>query len=153
MVSNKKLGTGFEDFFEKLCHKQGIGCLKIWDGARRVGLPTGGVRLIPMKNACDFLVTYQGKTALIDSKTRGTGSTFPHSLINPDQVRMMKPMVLAGNVGGYIVYYRAYGKLVFYSVDVLEGVNPMDGLKLSDGVELGLIEDCDLRKIWNSQTL
>lgn len=148
MPSNKSIGTSFEQLFETLCHRQGIAVLRIHDGCRRVG-SAHGVRLIPMKNACDYVLTYQGKTALIDSKTRGTGQSFPHSLINPDQVRLMKPMALAGNRAGYVVYFRAYAKLVFYSLDILEGAEPMNGLKIKDGVELGQIDESDLKLIWS----
>lgn len=133
-------GRQFELIFLKSGARQGIGILRIPDGCKRVGKS-----LVPVKTPCDFILLMDGKCALIDTKTQGSGHTFPRANINLNQVSEMNSMVHYGALGGYVCWFRDINKVVFYNCEILS--NTSEGLHSDRGVYLGPIESMDLRML------
>ena len=139
-MNSKQIGNEFENLFKKIGGMRGIGCLRINDGFRRIG---GG--FIPVKNACDWVLFYHSFSALIDTKTQESGKSFAKGHVDFDQIHAMLPYSLDHNVvTGYVVYFRNENKVVFFSCKQLL----LDQRSIDDGILLGPIEDCDIRKIW-----
>lgn len=113
MGSNAKIGRSFETIFERLVQSQRIAITRIPDGCRRVGK----VSLIQMPTPWDWVLSYNGKTALIDTKT--TLGTFPHSKITDHQIKAMIEHVVHGAKAGYVIWFRQTDHIVFIAASLL----------------------------------
>lgn len=144
-LSPKAIGTQFESLFEKICRMNRIGVLRIHDGFKRIG---GG--FIPVRNSCDWVLFYEGKTALVDTKTQEKGQTFAAGHVDAEQINKMHPFALDHNVTcGYVVYFRNEGCVIFLpTATILE-----DRRNIDDGIYLGKIEDCKVKRIFDGPTL
>ena len=140
MSNAKNLGNDFEVAFKHMCHISGVAVSQIYDGFIRVG--AGG--LLPKKQACDFVLSFNGKTALVDCKTQGEGFTFAKSHVDQDQLDKMRSHHSHGTITGYIVYFRTAQKVVFFSTTALE----KDLRSIEDGMFLGPLIQCDIKKIF-----
>lgn len=143
-LSSKKIGNSFEDLFKRAAQHQGFGILRIEDGCRRIGLK----KLIPVKQACDFVLVNRGLCAFIDTKTQGDGKTFPRANINLDQVNAIDGMCYHGATGGYVVWFRDINKVIFFDYELLK--NAQAGIPYGDGVDLGSFENFTLQRIYES---
>ena len=139
----KHAGNQFEALFERACQRQGLGILRIADGCRRLTQK----KLIPVKQPCDWILAWNNKMALIDTKTLGYGN-FTASHVNHNQVDKMAVMSQFGVIGGFITWFRDKNKLSFFSVDQLHNLEPESSLKPEDGIDLGQIEDPQIKKIF-----
>ncbi len=137
----KVSGNQFEALFHRAAIRQSIGILRIPDGCRRVGLK----KLIPVKTPADFVLVHNSKCAFIDTKTQGSGSTFPLANINMNQVHAMASMVQHGAIGGYVVWFRNINEVVFFDCEILK--NAEEGIHCTRGFPLGSIEEMNLVKL------
>lgn len=140
MIS-KREGNQFERLFYRSAIRQCFGILQIPDGCKRVGLK----KLIPVKTPCDFVLASKGRGILIDTKTQGTGLTFPKANINLSQVHSICSMKEHGFYGGYIVWLRSINKVVFYDCEILRTAT--EGLHWELGIYLGPIENIVLERL------
>lgn len=144
MGDQKNLGNDFESALEKLCHSQGITVSRIHDGFKR----TGAGSLIAQKQPCDFVWSTPGpKSAMIDAKTQGSGKTFNKSHVDEDQLKAMWPHRENGVPCGYVVWFRDQQQLVFFDVYQLK----QDKRHINDGLLLGHLVSCDLKKIFTCE--
>lgn len=104
----KRVGEFFEDIFQSSCMKNRIVCTRIPDGCRRIGPQ----RLIQVKTPWDFVITYGGKSAFIDTKTHDD-KCFRHSFIEKHQVEEMVKHVFQGGIGGYVIWLREIDSVFF----------------------------------------
>lgn len=109
----KRNGQNFEMRFMAACNRYGVSATRIPDGCRRVGAR----QLIPVKSPFDFVLSYQGKSAMIDTKSYS--DKMPHSGINEDQVRSMLGHELQGSIAGYVIYLREEDVMVFTPASAL----------------------------------
>lgn len=146
-MNSKREGNQFERLFERIAHMQGIAILRIADGCRRV---PGFKKIIPTKQPCDWILGYQGKAAVIDTKKQEKGNTFSHQKLDPNQIAKMMEMYRQGIIGGYVIYQRSQNRLVFVHVLTLFNCLKMGlSVKLTEQVtELGSLENCDLKGIF-----
>lgn len=129
-----KIGASFEGKFKTLCDLASIIATRMPDGCRVVGMN----KLIRVKTPWDWILSYQSKTALIDTKTTEE-KTFRHSLIESHQVCEMMRHSEAGVVAGYVVEFRELNKIVFYScaqlyplMNVRGSLTPEQGVALNN---------------------
>lgn len=142
----KVAGNQFEKLFERASIRQGLGTLRIPDGCKRIPW-SHGMKLIPVKTPCDWVIVSKGRTALIDTKTMGKGETFPQSLINFDQISSMKRMQEHGAICGYIVWYRSPNRVVFLKLRDLFACPK--GSSVQNEVVLGSIEESNIAGIFD----
>lgn len=103
----KRNGQAFEARFMASCQIYGVCATRIPDGCRRVGAR----QLIPVKSPFDFVLSYLGRSAMIDTKSYV--DRMPHSDINPDQVRAMLGHEAQGALAGYVIYLRESDVMLF----------------------------------------
>lgn len=145
-ISNKRQGNQWEHLFERSALRRGIAITRIHDGCRRVGR----AKLIPMRQICDWICTYQKTTLLLDTKTVESGETFAYSHVNFDQINGIMLHVLEGAQGGYVVYFRDVNKIVFFHALKLKELLPRSSLSIDQGEFLGCLEDNDLRRMFGT---
>lgn len=94
-----------------MCNRtQGLAITRFPDGCKVVG-PN---QIVQVKTPWDWVITYNSRTALIDTKTT-EGDTFPHSKIEPHQVKEMYSHSIAGNTTGYVIWFRKSDEVYFAS--------------------------------------
>ena len=106
-------GAGFESIFESACRFQGIACTEIPDGCRQLG----HYRVIRVKTPWDFVVSLNGKTALIDTKT--CLDNFANSQIDQNQVTKMMEHCRQRVIAGYVVWTRRTDSVFFLRAEYL----------------------------------
>lgn len=142
-ISNKRQGTQWELLFQRMAFRENIAIVRIEDGCRRVGLK----KIIPVKQMCDYILSCNNRTAIIDTKTTDA-KTFPYSKINPDQVKKMHYLADQGTIAGYVVWFRELDKIVFYSTRDLLDIQEQESLEPCDGTILGSLADSVLLRIF-----
>jgi penicillin-binding protein-related factor A (putative recombinase) len=113
MGSSVEIGKSFEDQFFRLALNKRMAVTRIPDGCKR-----GGKLLFPVKTPWDFVLSFGGKTALIDTKT-SKDETFAHSKITIHQVTEMGFHVAQMCVAGYVIWFRHTDQVIFISAPVL----------------------------------
>jgi len=111
----KAFGDLFESMFKYTCHKLGIAITVIPPGCKSMG----GTRIIRVKSPFDWICTYQGKTALIDTKTC-IGNAFPHSQISDHQIHELVHHQISGAIAGYVIWLRKSDRIIFLDALTLE---------------------------------
>src|SRR3954467_8667995 len=108
----KSFGDSFEQLFFLVCNRtRGLAITRFPDGCKVVG----NNKLGRVKTPWDWVVSYNGKTALIDTKTTASNS-FPHSKIEHHQVKEMSSQSLAGMAAaGYVIWFRQSDGVYFAS--------------------------------------
>lgn len=144
-MKSKVIGNIFEQLFFRSAATQGIGILRIPDGCKRIPSKMG-VKMIPVKTPCDYVVMHEGKCLLVDTKTQGGGQTFPKANINTNQVMSMNYMANHGALGGYICWFREIDRVIFYPSELLRLAE--SGLHWEDGLYLGPIEEINIKLIF-----
>lgn len=114
-------GALFESMFETFCKKSQVAVTRFPNGCKRLS-PT---KLLPMKTPCDWIISYDSKTALIDTKTCET--SFPHSHILPHQVNEMEHHEIAGAFAGYVIWYRTKDQIFFVPASTLNTLRQTRG--------------------------
>lgn len=141
-VKPAQVGSLFEQLFFRAAVHNKIGILRIPNGCKSLGLK----KIIRIKSPCDFVLAHKGRCALIDTKSQGTGLTFPKANINMHQVMSINYMVNHGAVGGYIVFFREIDLVVFFDSEQLRTAE--SGLGFGKGLNLGSIDELNLKRIF-----
>lgn len=148
-LSSKRQGNQFEQLFIRAAIRQDVAILRIYDGCIRAGLK----KLIPTKQPCDFILANNGKTALIDTKTQASGSTFGHAKLDTNQIKSMHRLYEKGTLGGYVIWNRAINKVIFANVkDLFECLHSGESFKLENGLEMGTIEEINFKALFEQTT-
>lgn len=114
----KAFGDLFEDLFFNLCARiPGMAITRFPDGCRIVGRN----KVVRVKTMCDWILTYGGVTAMIDTKTT-EGDSFPHSKIEPHQIMEMLKHSQSGAKSGYVIWMRKSDDIIFCSSLLLSGL-------------------------------
>lgn len=117
-MKQKAFGDLFEELFFLSCQRvQGMAISRFPDGCKVVG----GNKIIRVKTMCDWILTYGGVTALIDTKTTADDS-FPFSKIEPHQVDEMLRHSQSGAKSGYVIWLRKSDDVLFCSSLMLSGL-------------------------------
>lgn len=98
--------------FQHQCKAEGIAITRIPDGCRTLG-PR---KLIRVKSPFDWILSLNGRAALIDTKTT-QGDTFPNSKIDACQVGEM--LNHAPVLSGYVVRFERLAILAFIPATIL----------------------------------
>lgn len=123
----------FGDLFERLFHLQcartrGIAVTRFPDGCKVLRQN----KIVRVKTPWDWVVSFNGKTALIDTKTT-EGDSFPHSKIEDHQIREMVTHSEAGNnTTGYVIWFRKSDGVYFASSLLLNNLLKVRGSLKTD---------------------
>lgn len=94
-------GKAFEHILEDAANRKFMGCTRVPNSCRRVSAK----KLIQIKSPFDFLLSYRGKTALVDAKSTGS-DTFNNSAICQHQLDEFQKHHINSVLTGYVVYLR-----------------------------------------------
>lgn len=147
-VLAKQNGSSFENMFKTRCAYLKVACTRIPDSCRRVG--SGPRDLQQIKSPFDYIISYQGRAAIIDTKTTAAAS-FGKTLIAEHQVEELVQHERQGVSSGYVIHLRKVSRVVFISAATLINAtkNPETMNLDHDGViDLGSLFDFDVRKIF-----
>ena len=108
-MSRKRQAFGdlFETVFLRTCRGNGVAITRIPDGCKQVGK-----RIIRVKTPWDWALSYNGRSAFIDTKTVDKVS-FAYSSVTDHQVRALHTHEAAGAVAGYVIWFRPSDQVVF----------------------------------------
>ena len=143
---SKKIGNGFENLFEAESIRSGIKTVRVPDGCRRIPHP-GGVRLIPVKSPFDFILSYNGRAAFVDTKSIGA-KYFSHNKITEHQMQALLCLERDGHVAGYVVNFDHWKQVVFFPASRLNLTDPNNSMRVEDGVPLGSVFQLRLRNLF-----
>lgn len=101
-------GGSFENQFSNCCATSGITVTRIPDSCRQVS----SQRMIRIRSPFDWILTYRGLTALIDTKTTQE-STFAHSAIDWDQIEDLYAHEARGAIAGYVIALQEANRVIF----------------------------------------
>lgn len=107
-------GRAFEQIFQNRCHMLGVAVTRIPDGCRVAGRG----KLIRVKSDFDWVLTYNRRSAMIDSKTTGKAA-FSHSDIDERQVLALCRHEQAGAHAGYVIHLREIDRVIFIGAEWL----------------------------------
>ena len=109
-----------------------------------------GNKIIRIKTPFDWVLTFGGVTALIDTKTTNLDS-FPHSKIEAHQVAEMLAHSQSGAKAGYVIWFRKTDDLFFLSALTLSQLlNKRGSIKCKDEISnyLGKSKDFKAKMIF-----
>lgn len=109
-------GDSFENAFIRACQRYSIVWTRMPLGCKRIG--RGPRDLIQIKTAFDFILSYQGQTALIDTKSIA-GSRFKPSQITTHQLSELMAHEGAGTPSGYVIWMRALDEVLYVKAELL----------------------------------
>lgn len=115
-------GDLFERFFQFGTKRRGIVTTRFPNGCKRISAS----RVIEVKTPFDWILSYQGKTALIDTKTCA-GKSFRHSSVEQHQISTLYSHELAGTLSGYVVWLRETDVIFFLPASVLSTLQGLRG--------------------------
>jgi penicillin-binding protein-related factor A (putative recombinase) len=114
-AKQQAFGDLFEQMFFNYCSRiPRLAITRFPNGCRTVGKN----KVIRVKTPWDWVITYGGVTALIDTKTTD-GENFPFSKIENHQVEEMIMHEHCGAKSGYIIWFRKSDDIVFVSSNML----------------------------------
>lgn len=125
----QSLGDDFEKLFSDTCRfTRGFAITRFPSACKVVR----GGELVQIKAPWDWVVSYKGKTALIDTKTT-EGDTFPHSKITSHQVEELYAHSIAGATAtGYVIWFRKSDGVYFASSLILNNLLNVRGSLKTD---------------------
>lgn len=127
------VGKRFESEFQQIAGWQGIAITRIPDGCKVLG----GGKIIRVKSPFDWVLTKDGKTALIDTKTT-LDKNFKHGKIDLAQLAALYDQQFRGAIAGYVVQFRSLKTVKFFSAGTLKAaVASKSNLVPADGVTIG----------------
>lgn len=146
-IKSQAFGVLFESLFETACKARGVHVTRIPDGCRSVGK-----KIIRVRTPWDWVLSYEGKTALIDTKTV-SGRKFSYSGIVDHQMNELCYHAEQGTLGGYIIWLRQTDEVLFVrSNHLLKSYGQRGSFGLGDlkSDVLGYLRDrtFDIRKIF-----
>lgn len=136
-------GADFEAIFDWACTSQGIAITRIPDGCKQ--LPN---KLIRVKSPFDWVLSYNNKTAIIDTKTIDNNS-FPHSKIDSFQVGEL----IKHPISGYIVWLRDINDVLYIPAHTLNTGLFIRGSITNltpNTISIGPIEHMNVKAIFNN---
>lgn len=142
----KENGKNFEDLFEVQAKSEGLAATRTPDGCKQIGAK----KLIRVKAPWDWVVSRNGKTALIDTKTT-THKTFGHSNIDQNQVGKMVPHNRQGVLAGYVIRIQGINRVIYISAQNLSmriGVKGSFDHSDSDVLTLGTCDNFRIASIF-----
>jgi len=146
----KNNGRGFEQQFILACYSKKVAVTRIPDGCKRISK----VRLLQVKTPFDFIVSYAGRTALVDTKT--CENRFFNSSIDPDQISAMQSHAKVGVLVGYVIQFREHNLVGFVPSSRLWSAQYEKGSIAHDDENVTLISDdlfaIDPRMIFDKKT-
>lgn len=107
-------GKSFEQIFLKMARMQGVAVTRIPDGCRQLG----NNRLIRVRSPFDWIVSYQNKTALLDTKTVDR-DVFYGSECTEHQLSELSQHERLGAITGYVIWLRKVNSVVFAPTHLL----------------------------------
>lgn len=149
----KKNGDVFENIFKSMCVRHNISVTRIPNGCEVVcGFDPriGGPRVKLVKSPWDFVLSYNGRVALLDTKT--CSNNFGNSAIDHNQVDAMiehRPHA----IGGYVIWQRDVDVVYFIEAECLRSRKGTRGsINYATDVSrhnwLGGINGFDLRRLF-----
>lgn len=112
-IHAKKQGNNFESIFEQACRRRGVIATRFPDGCRTVGKG----QLLRVKTPWDWILSFAGKCAFIDTKT--CAGRFPYSHIETHQVIEMSRHEENGLIAGYAIWSRGEDQVFFIPASAL----------------------------------
>lgn len=106
-------GAQFEALFQAACARQAIIATRIPDGCKQTS--RGVIRI---QTPFDWVLSYQGRAALIDTKTMQDKS-FANSKINPAQALALVRHDVEGTKAGYVVWLRETDEFIYIPAKIL----------------------------------
>lgn len=113
----RAFGDLFEDMFQTMCQKTGVAITRFPNGCRSIG----GNHVVQIKTPFDWIVTHNGMSAMIDTKT-SEELAFGHSKIKNHQIQEMIKHEMAGAKAGYVIWLRKSDSVVYVPATDLERV-------------------------------
>ena len=146
---SQAFGALFEEIFLRTCRTLRLTVTRFPDGCRQVH-----GKLIRIRTPWDWILTYLGKSAFLDTKTLD-GITFTRSHIVDHQVEEMVKHQLSGSIAGYVIWLRA-SNVVFF-MDAVTLIEIRDSKTVSSfnqthpkAMYLGTSEGFNLRSLFGS---
>lgn len=122
-ISNQKRSAGlkaqafgslFEGIFETMAKNNGVGITRIPDSCKQVS----ALRLIRVKSPFDWVLTFENRTAVIDTKTSHQ-KKFPASQISEHQLKELLIHENKGAIAGYVIWLRKPHQVFFIPAKIL----------------------------------
>lgn len=141
----KKRGELFETQFMTSSHRYNAACTRIPDGCKQVSK----TKLIRVRTPFDWIVSYRGKTAVIDTKS------FDHAVLRRSdvvdhQLTHLLDHARESVTAGFVVHHRPTSKVIFYPAKwVLEFLRDQT-ISQCNGMIIGSIEDFNPTLIFNA---
>jgi hypothetical protein len=107
-------GAMFESVFLKMCRLSGVAAQQFPTGCKTIK-----GRLIRVKTPWDWILSYRGRSAFLDTKC-SLDSVFPSSLITPHQIEALMPHERQGIPSGYVIWLRKFDRVFFIKASALE---------------------------------
>lgn len=144
----KHNGAAFEALFLNACTHKAIVCTRIPDGCRQVGQS----KLIRQKTPFDWVISYKGITALIDTKSTEQ-ERFPHSKIDPAQALKLVRHDIEGTKAGYVAWLKKSDAFIYIPAKILCTAMQHPGsigVDHKDTILLGGLKDLDIRRLFET---
>lgn len=107
-------GALFESMFQNSCKRLGVAITRIPDGCKTLSAR----KIVRVKTPFDWICSFEGKTALLDTKTT-LGESFAHSSISDHQIHELVHHQIAGAVAGYVIWLRKIDSIIFVPAEKL----------------------------------
>lgn len=118
----------------------GIRVTRLPDGCKQIGPG----KLIRVRSPFDWILSFKGKTALLDTKTI-SGKTFPYSAIDDFQAHILYAHEMEGAIAGYVVEIRGENRIIFLKASqLMSKLGQRGSFKPEDGLDLGT----DFTRLW-----
>lgn len=150
-TNNARLGASFETNFLELSKLAGITTTRMPDGCRVVGRG----RIVRVSTPFDWILSLDGKVALIDTKTTDA-TLFPPSKVSEHQVVELLNHQAQGILAGYVVEFRKEAEVVFVPARrLMQAFITRKGIASSDAScsVLGAPEDFNPRRIFRNKAI
>lgn len=143
MPTGAEEGRIFEKLFIRQAQRNGLLAIKNHLSAKHGWKG----RLILIKSELDFkLITQSGRVGFFDCKSFA-GEKFTYSMIDPDQMQRAITYVEWNVPAGFVIWFRKYNRVVFFSVATIANKGPGTSFGPRDGDLLGRYEEFNLKRL------
>lgn len=143
-------GALFESLFLRACRLRKIAATRIPDGCKTLGKG----RVVRVRTDFDWIITSQGRSGLIDTKTVAGQRFMPSHVFSPHQVAALAEHADAGAVAGFVIWFREADSVCFMPVSQIQAmVQSGKGFKFDQLLQLGPIASFNLALIFNPPLL
>lgn len=142
----KKNGAQFEELLKHSAEAKGFRTVRIPDGCLQVS----AVKMIRVKSPFDFIFVRGAQIVFCDAKCV-TGSTFPYSKINHDQLKHLRTLEAQGHKAGFVIRFNDGSETTThwvgaYQLNALQSGNSLTPQSL---IALGSLNEIDLGRIFD----